>query len=193
MAPKKLEAEKLYTLKVTLHGSKPPIWRRMKIAGGFSLLDLHYAIQSAMGWQNCHLFQFEKDGTCYTDLTELDASWELNLADAGDITLEDVLHLEKDKMVYLYDFGDSWEHEIVVEKIEENAAVPDHPECVTGKRACPVEDSGGISGYQQMLVILADPAHQQRQEILDWVGDDLDPEHFDLTAVNEALQGIALN
>ena len=161
------------------------------MAGGFTLLDLHYAIQSAMGWQNCHLFQFEKDGVSYSDLTELDDSWELELADAGDVLLEDVLHAEKDKMLYTYDFGDNWEHEIVLEKLEENVPVPSHPACVAGKRACPVEDCGGIHGYQQILVILADPGHEQREEILEWVGEELDPDQFDLAAANESLAGIS--
>jgi len=193
MAPKKLELEKQFTLKITLHGSKPPIWRRLRIAGSYSLLDLHYAIQSSMGWQNCHLFQFDKDEVSYGDLTEMNPSWDVGLADAGDVALEDVLHAEKDKMIYTYDFGDGWEHEIVVEKVEHDVAVPDHPECVAGKRACPVEDCGGIHGYQQMLVILADPAHEQHEEILDWVGEAIDPEHFDLAAANDSLAGISHN
>jgi len=193
MAPNKSDVEDVYTLKVSLRGSKPPIWRRVRIAGGFTLLDLHYAIQSAMGWQNCHLFQFEKGDLCYSDLTELNSAWELTLKDAGDVLIVDVLQDEKDKMTYLYDFGDSWEHEIVVEKIEQGAAGMEHPECLTGKRACPIEDCGGIHGYQRMVDILADPAHAQRQDILDWVGEELDAEFFDVSAANASLAGIVRN
>lgn len=97
-------------------------------------------------------------------------------------------------MTYLYDFGDSWEHEILVEKIEQGAAGMEHPECLTGKRACPIEDCGGIHGYQRMVDILADPAHAQRQEILDWVGKSWMWSFSDVSAANASLsRGIVRN
>ena len=93
-------------------------------------------------------------------------------------------------MRYLYDFGDSWEHDIVVEKVGPPEPDTSYPLCLAGKRACPPEDSGGVWGYADLLEALADPASPEHDDMLDWLGGPIDPEAFELEAVNRRLTGM---
>lgn len=169
-------------MKVTLDGIRPPIWRRVVVAGDVTLAHLHHVLQVAMGWEDCHLHSFWIGGVRYgaanmdLDLDEVDES-KLSVAEACATT---------GRGRYEYDFGDSWEHELLVEKTD--APLPDGvAACIAGKRSCPPEDCGGIWGYATLLEALADPAHEQHEELLEWVGEDFDPEAFELKAVNARL------
>jgi hypothetical protein len=110
-----------------------------------------------------------------------------NVLDEADFRLHEVVSREGATLLYEYDFGDSWEHEILVEKI--TAPEPDikYPTCIDGARNSPPEDCGGIDGYADLLDALSDPKRDDHQEALDWVGDDFDPEHFDLDEINEDM------
>ena len=178
----------IYQLKVTLKGSKPPIWRRLQVPGNLTLDDLHRVLQIAMGWDNAHLHQFTVGRTYYSDpLFELDdALGDVN--DSTRTTLRQVAPAEKAKFTYEYDFGDSWEHEILVERIVPPEPGARYPVCLTGRRACPPEDCGGIWGYAALLETIQNPDDPEREEMLDWLGGAFDPEAFDLEAVNQALQ-----
>jgi Plasmid pRiA4b ORF-3-like protein len=176
----------IYQLKITLQGSKPPIWRRVQVQSNITLDVLHDIIQTAMGWTNSHLHHFYVHGRFYSnpdfDLEET--------GDEGRIKLNQVLATIKDKFSYEYDFGDGWDHQIVLEKIL--AVEPDttYPYCVTGKRNCPPEDVGGIWGYQNFLAALQDknhPEHADSLERLEWIGESFNPEEFLLAEINEAL------
>jgi hypothetical protein len=94
----------------------------------------------------------------------------------------------KSKFVYEYDFGDSWEHVVLVEKVSPPEAGQRYPLCVKGKRACPPEDVGGVWGYAYFLEALQDPGHERHEDYREWVGEEFDPEAFDLDEVNEALE-----
>jgi hypothetical protein len=95
---------------------------------------------------------------------------------------------EKDKCLYEYDFGDSWEHEVLVEKILPREQGKRYPVCLTGKRACPPEDCGGIWGYAEFLEAINDPQHPEHEEMREWVGGEFDAEAFDPDEVNRELQ-----
>jgi hypothetical protein len=174
----------IYQLKVTLKHSKPPIWRRLQVDGSTGLDHLHDILQAAMGWTNSHLHQFVAKGRYY-GVPEPD--WGLDVENEEMVRLCDIAPAEKSKFVYEYDSGDSWEHEILVEKIIPTTEILRHAVCITGKRACPPEDCGGVWGYEHLLEALKDPNHPDHGDLLDWVGVELDPEEFEVDEVNEYL------
>lgn len=180
----------IYQIKVTLRHSKPPIWRRLQVAGSTRLDDLHLVLQSAMGWDNYHLHQYIVDGTYYGGPHPDYESWGPEMLDERQVTLSDIAPGEKSKFIYEYDFGDSWEHELLVEKIMPPEEGVEYPRCIKGKRACPPEDVGGVWGYDDFLEAIKDPKHPAHQDMREWIGDDFDPEEFDLEEINEELGAI---
>jgi hypothetical protein len=164
-----------FQLKITLERIEPKIWRRVMVPGNLNLARLHLVIQDAMGWTNDHLHEFESGRMRFgPDPDDFGARVE----DEKKYTLERLFEA-KDRFRYVYDMGDSWTHEIRVEKVVEVEGTIT-PRCMAGERACPPEDCGGAWGYAEMVAALADPKHERHEELLDWVGDDWKPEAFDL-------------
>lgn len=188
MAPrKKSKAQSIYQFKITLKGIRPPIWRRVQVQSDSTLSHLHWVIQFSMGWTNSHLHSFDIQGIEYgVPMPEFDFD-DMELRDEHTVKLSKIIPKEKFKFSYLYDFGDSWEHEILVEKVIE--ADPDikYPICIKGKRACPPEDCGGIWGYQELLEAIKDPKHPEHEEKLEWVGGKFDPEDAEIDEANYQL------
>ncbi|RMD71013.1 MAG: plasmid pRiA4b ORF-3 family protein [Gammaproteobacteria bacterium] len=178
--------DQIYQIKVTLRHSKPPIWRRLLVPGDTTLHDLHRIIQIAMGWTDSHLHQFVINGEYYGIPSGDD--W-YPVKDERKYRLAKVAG-EQSKFIYEYDFGDSWEHEIKVEKILPPDPKKSYPYCVKGKRACPPEDVGGIWGYEEFLEAMKDPAHEEHDTYVEWWGETFDPEAFDLDEVNRELQAL---
>ncbi len=174
-----------YQLKITLRGAKPPVWRRVTVPGAWSLYKLHRAIQDSFGWHDGHLHQFEVAGD-YFGIPHPDDG--MPVRDERRIALATLFPDAKAKFLYLYDFGDSWEHEILIESVNADAATS--AVCLAGKRACPPEDVGGVWGYEAFLETIGDPKHAEHEEMLDWVGGRFDPEAFDLDAINLRLKKI---
>lgn len=172
----------IYQLKVSLKGAKPPIWRRLLVSADMELEEFHYAIQAAMGWENCHLYQFKQGQIYYQPNPDDDFKGVggVEIEDTRQMYIGDLLRKEKQKIAYEYDFGDSWDHEIVLEKIVEPEEGQVYPVCIKGKRACPPEDCGGIWGYYNLLEILDDSQCEEHKQMLEWVGGMIDPEAFDL-------------
>jgi hypothetical protein len=176
----------VYQLKITLRDIRPPIWRRVQVKD-CSLAELHEIIQVAMGWEFSHLYSFEVDGVDYGDLGM--TGDELDMKDDRRAKLSRVVRGEKFKFHYTYDFGDNWEHEIVVEKILPPEAGTTYPVCVDGKRAGPPEDVGGAWGYMEFVEAMRDPKHPRHAEFKEWFEDPFDPEAFDIDEVNRELAG----
>jgi hypothetical protein len=170
----------VYQFKITLLGSEPPIWRRIHVANG-TLDQLHEHIQAAMGWTNSHLHQFEIGGQLYGDPALLDDNLEeFSCIDSTVTRISEIVGSKKRlRLRYEYDFGDGWDHEVLLEGCHEAEQGVRYPRCVEGARACPPEDVGGVWGYADLLAALADPAHEQHEEYQEWLGDSLDPEQFD--------------
>lgn len=142
-----------------------------------------------MGWTNSHLHQFIKNQTFYTRRMPHDDYWEeMNNVDYSKIKVSDLLKKEKDRIVYEYDFGDSWEHDVILEKINPDIEHKNLPICLTGKNNCPPEDCGGIWGYLNMLEILKQPNHEEYGEYLEWLGGEFDAGKFDKNEINEKLK-----
>jgi len=180
---------KIYQVQIALKGSKPKIWRRLLIESDLRLSDFHIIIQVAMGWTNSHFHQFVKNGINFRVKYPDDDFWdEHEDVDYKKTKVSALLKKEKDKLVYEYDFGDSWDHDIILEKIlpkDDNAF---YPICLAGKMKCPPEDCGGISGFEDMLEILKDPSHEEYEEYIVWTGGGFDPKEFDKEALNETLK-----
>jgi Plasmid pRiA4b ORF-3-like protein len=176
----------IYQLKITLRGSKPPIWRQIQVHSHTTLPQLHQIIQLAMGWHNCHLHQFIALGNYYG---EVHPEYGIDeILDEKNIRLDQCVSHLKDKFFYEYDFGDGWEHQIVLEKILEEEPKTHYPICIKGKRNCPPEDIGGVWSYGEFLEAIEDQNHPSHDELLEWVGGSFDPEKFDLTTINKKLQ-----
>ena len=157
---------------------KPPVWRRIMIPGNFTFHDLHNVIQSAFGWWDEHLYQFQRHpfdgGWTVKEPDDEDDNWGERPEDARETNvLTFIQHMGLEKFVYVYDFGDSWVHDITVEQIDHDADL-DHPVCLAGKGACPPEDCGGPWGYEELK------KEMDKDEI----------NEFELEEVNEELEGI---
>ncbi|PBC45299.1 plasmid pRiA4b ORF-3 family protein [Rhodococcus sp. ACPA1] len=173
-------------LRVDLRGAKPPIWRRLLVPGEITLRELHELLQVAFDWHSTHMYAFD---TAYGLFGVPDP--ELGLRSDTKVTLEQVATGPGTKLTYTYDFGDNWEHVITVEDSTPGADGATSPRCVGGRRKAPPEDCGGIWAYLELLEILADPAHAEHGERLDWLGIDRpgqhDPAHFDVDEINDTL------
>ncbi len=182
VASKTGAADSIVSLKVTLKGSKPPVWRRLLVPGSMTLGDLSEAILTGMGWIGGHLHAFDVDGRQFGDPATTD-----DVANENRLTLNGVVKSGVRRFGYTYDFGDDWEHVVAVEKTLARAPGQAYPVCVDGERNCPPEDCGGVWGYAELLEILADPAHPEREERLEWIGGDFDPEAFDASIADKRL------
>ena len=170
-----------YQFKITLRHSQPPIWRRILLAD-CNLYVLHEHIQSAMGWQSEHLHCFRINKKLYTDIEFTPESFDdSGYNDSLPVKLSDFLPGGRKtfKFEYEYDFGDSWEHDILFEKRVEVESPDELVVCLEGERACPPEDVGGIWGYYDFLEAIQDENHERHEDFLEWIEDSFDPEAFD--------------
>jgi hypothetical protein len=180
-----------YVLRVSIKGTKPSIWRELSVPAACTLGELHAILQIAFGWENDHLHSFTVNSVEY-GMTGMDFDYGGDMADEDDVCLYDLNLQAKQKFSYLYDFGDSWEHEIRVSKIippEDAKWDLTRPRCLGGQRAGPLEDSGGVWGYESMLAILKDPNHKEYEAIHEWAGD-FDPEYVSLEKINAHLKQV---
>jgi hypothetical protein len=182
---------KVLTIRITLLGSEPAIWRRFEVSNEIGLDDLHDVIQAVMGWEDCHLHEFVIKKKRYTGSSEerLLGFGERNDEDESDYLVGDVLTRKSQKFSYVYDFGDGWGHECVIEKTRDAGDSVEPAVVLDGERACPPEDCGGVYGYDTLLRTVADPEAEEHQEMRQWLGE-FDPEHFDKEAVNQRLAAI---
>jgi len=188
MAMKRTEtAQDIYQIKVTLLGTKPPIWRRLLVPASMTLAKLHDGLQTAMGWHDCHMHEFRAGDRHFGRPDPEDLSMGMRVESERNIKLTSVLRRTGAKLIYTYDFGDNWEHAIVLEK--QLPVLPDmsYPICIDGNLACPPDDCGGIPGFYNLLDALADPNHERHEELRDWIGDDFDPNAFSVELVNQKL------
>jgi len=175
-------------IKVTLRHVRPPIWRRIVLSDTMTLDTVHRVVQAAMGWTDTHLHGFRKGNQTYALPSRPEFDFGMPSVDERSVAIGALLGRPKDGLVYDYDFGDGWEHDIVLEKVlpPEDAPSP-LPRVVAGKRACPPEDCGGPPGYEGYLAAIANPKDPAHADLLAWRGAGFDPEEFDLEAANTAL------
>lgn len=177
-----------YQLKVSLTGAKPPIWRRLLIEADTTFQDLHRIIQVAMGWQASHLHLFQAgNGRLIGDPAE-DFDGMMNFQDETTVPVASVLNKEGQQLRYEYDFGDSWEHEVKLEKLLPHDAAVSLPSCVKAVGQCPPEDIGGLPGFYEFLDAMEDAAHPEHVDVREWFGGaQFDPDFVDFEQINEDL------
>jgi hypothetical protein len=168
---------------VTLQGITPKIWRKIQVPPDYSFWDLHVAIQDAMGWTDSHLHLFRVKSPSTGKIDEIgipgDEDWSQPCLAGWEVPILQYFNKKGAKAKYEYDFGDDWQHVLVLDAIIEGPKPRKRPVCLDGARACPPEDCGGVHGYQEMVRILKDPSDQEHEEMLEWVGSGYDPDHFD--------------
>jgi len=182
MTPQPLRS--IYQIKVTLKGAKPPIWRRFQMANSDTLEDLHIILQIIMGWANAHMHEFTHQQQRYGIP---DPDYPSDIINESNHPISHLLKNEKDKLIYTYDFGDGWQHDVVLEKILSFELDTTLPRCIKGKRACPPEDIGGLGGYENTLQIITNPSAPEYKETLKWLGGEFAPEYFNLKEINLIL------
>ncbi len=177
-------SEQFFLLRIGLLNIKPEIWRRFVVPADISLDRLHDVIQIVMGWRDSHLHEFTIKNQGYTEYPEEEADG----LPCGDYRLKDLINRRGQTFGYLYDFGDSWDHELKIEKTRYPAQDMHFGiECLDGARACPQEDVGGIGGYCEFCEALKDPEHEEHESYMRWCGGNYDSEKFDIDAVNWEL------
>ncbi|NUN16642.1 MAG: plasmid pRiA4b ORF-3 family protein [Myxococcales bacterium] len=177
----------IYQLKITLKYSKPPIWRRIQVPDTIGLSKLHTVFQIVMGWEDEHLHQFICNEIPYMP-GEPDMYDFLRHENSRKYKLKQLLKQPKDWLIYEYDFGDYWQHKVVLEKILPMDQYGLQPRCIAGKGACPPEDIGGIGGYYEFLAAVADPESPERDYYEERFEDlSFDPDRFDINQINLAL------
>ena len=185
-----LTDDKVLKIKITLLGIEPPIWRRVLVNESITFGQLHDTLQVVMGWTNSHLHEFrvsdERIGQFFEDIL---MEYDEELLDETEILLKDNLSpkVTDFHFHYLYDFGDSWEHQVRVEQWLPTERGMTYPHCLDGERHCPPEDCGGIWGYEELLTVLNDKRHPERTETLQWLGGRFKPESFDMDKINRQL------
>lgn len=181
-------SQTIFQLKITLMGSqKPPIWRQVQITADIDFQQLHAIIQGAMGWTNSHLHAF----------TDQRRNFSIGMPDEFDIDetqdgreekVQDYLSAKGDTLIYEYDFGDSWEHRVEVQKVLEAEPGETYPKLLKGKGACPPEDCGGIWGYYNLVEAINNPKHESHEDMVEWTGlKKWDVNEFDEASAHEHM------
>jgi len=178
------KTRRLYQFKVILRDISPQIWRRIQVCEDYTLHQLHRVLQIAVGWENYHLYEFRIDRAKYR---EPHPENERKIRDAKKAKLRQVLSGVGTELEYVYDFGDDWYHDLVLESILLPSPDVLYPRCVNGERSGPPEDAGGPWGYQEYLKAMADPDHERHEDMMNWRGP-FDPGKFSEDAVNLKLE-----
>lgn len=182
MAVKKNRA--VYQFEVTLHNIHAPIWRRLQVWEDATLAQLHRVLQMVMGWEDHHLYEFRISGKIY-GVPDLDA--ERKIIDVKRTRIHDVIQHLGTEFEYVYDFGDYWQHDLFLEAILQPAPDTPYPRCIAGERSCPPEDVGGSGGYEDYLEAMADPEHEEHEDMIRWRGP-FDPKAFSVEKINRQLE-----
>jgi len=175
----------VHQIKVTLRGSRPPIWRRILVYSDITLYKLHEILQVSMGWTDSHLHQYRVRDTYYGEPND---EFGMRRKNEKKVKLNEILRKPKDRMVYEYDFGDGWEHDLVLEIVEFAQEGEKYPTVLKGKGACPPEDVGGIYGYYHFLEAIGNPEHLEHQDMIEWC-DEFDPKEYDIEEANSYFHG----
>lgn len=163
-------------LRIELEGIEPLIWRRVAVPTSINLNAVHQVIQAAMGWLDCHLWQFEADRRKFSLLIPDDPEWNERITDAAKTTLSSLMADGVTEMTYTYDMGDDWQHKIIIEKLMPATVGTQYPQFLGGERRCPPEDCGGVPGYYEFLDNITSKQAKKRKAAPDWYGGPYDPD-----------------
>ena len=184
-------SERIARLRVELQDLEAKIWRRIDMPLSSTLEALHEAIQRSMGWTFSHLWEFEIGDRRYSDPSFREFDEEAAFYSAKGLRLGTVIARGVDRFVYVYDFGDDWRHDVIVEEVRDGDPDMEYPAFVEGARRCPPEDVGGARGFMDFLEAVLDPTHEEHQALLDWYGGPFDPSDLDETPARLGLKDMA--
>ena len=170
--------EPVARLRITLEEIEPVVWRQIDVPLSSTLLALHDVIQFAFGWTDSHLFEFEIGGRRYGQ-PEYDVDGDEKLYKAARIRLKTVHDRGIEQFLYVYDFGDDWRHDIVIEEVRDGEPDVDYPAFVEGERRGPPEDVGGVSGFMEFLEAMLNPLHEEHESVVRWYGRRFEPDDID--------------
>ena len=178
--------QSVFCLRIQLREVHPVIWRRVLVPGSVRMAKLAYMLIAAMGWNDTHLHGFrvgQKEYGMHVD------DWPEEEIDEKTVTVLQTLRNEK-RFVFDYDFGDSWEHDVMVEDLTWSYFGLKYAVVLDGQNACPPDDVGGTYGYADFLEAIRDPAHEEHDGWIEWVGGSFDPSEFDLAGANALCQKV---
>lgn len=174
----------IYRLRITLMEVEPPVWRVIEVPASVTLHRLHLIVQAAVGWTNSHLYMFVVGTQQYG---YPDEEYDSGIIDGKLVRLHQIMDWPGAACGYTYDFGDNWQHVLFLEAVGGVMPGIAYPRCVDGARACPPEDVGGVTGYEEFLAAIRDPTDEEHEQFLTWAGGAFDPDAFDVEAANRAL------
>jgi hypothetical protein len=183
-----MSAESIYQFRITLLYIKPAIWRRIQVPASYSFWDLHVAIQDSMGWLDYHLHEFKMKQPGSDKIVEIgipDPDSGFEILPEGEVAITDYFTEPGVEAEYNYDFGEYWEHKVVLEEILPKDDSVKYPVCVAGERACPPEDCGGEGGYDELVSVLKSPGTEEYKDMVSWLKGHAKnyhpyrPDHFD--------------
>lgn len=186
MANKKLS---VYQSKVTLMDLEPLVWRRIQVANNITLSRFSAILLTVMSWDGGHLHELRIGGKDY-GIPDDEFDDSKSIIDEKTVRLRDLSEHDLKQFIFVYDFGDGWEHEIELEKVLELESKVNYPICLAGARNCPPDDCGGTGGYEDFLAAIRDPKHLEHESTLEWIGGKFDPEEFNVKRVNRALKKV---
>jgi len=180
-------ATDIVTLTITLDDIEPRIWRRLEVPAAYRLDELHRIVNAAMGWLDYHLHEFEIGGRRYGSDIDMSAQADRTLPEEN-VVIGDLARAGEKHLAYWYDFGDDWWHTIEIEAIGPAQKEVVYPRCTDGANACPPEDCGGVWGFQEFKVAMADPGHPDHADLTEWYGGDYDPMAFSAETTSQLLR-----
>jgi Plasmid pRiA4b ORF-3-like protein len=164
--------KKKYLFRIELIGIEPTIWRLIEVPENYSFWDLHVAIQDSMGWFDYHLHVFCFKSSNPKKPIEIgipDKDFDDGMIAGWQVPLRQYFREPGDEANYEYDFGDSWNHRVVLERVSVNKEETKLPHCMDGKGACPPEDCGGVHGYYYLLKVIEDPGNEEYDNTVYWL------------------------
>lgn len=182
----------VYDVRVSLLGAEPPVWRRFRVPADARLSLVHSVLQLVMGWENYHMHEFvASDRKRYGMVDDAYAGREV--LDEQDYPFSALLGKQGDRCLYVYDFGDHWVHELVLESVSELRPEDEPVLCLEGAGACPPEDCGGVPGYAALLGSLRDRTDSEHADAVELLGEEFDPEAFDCDEFNDEIKEMCQN
>jgi hypothetical protein len=176
----------MLSLRIQLRDVTPVVWRRILVPGSIRMAKLSLILIAAMGWNNSHPHEFligdQRIGMCFDDDPEDDI-------DEKSVTVLQALREER-RFSFAYDFGDSWDHDVVVEDLTWSSVALTFAVCLEGENACPPDDVGGASGYRRFVKAITDPEHEEHDRTIGWVDGPFDPTEFDVAKANALMQRV---
>ena len=171
--------EPVARIRIELRDLEPKIWRRIDVPLSSTLAALHDIVQASFGWQDYHLYEFAFGGRVYGVPTDEDAFSDRKVCKAASIRLKTLIERGADRFLYVYDFGDDWRHDVIVEEVRDGDEDTEYPAFVDGARRAPPEDVGGSCGFMEFLEAVLDASHEEHGRMTEWYGGPFDPQEID--------------